>query len=120
MELVSRKVALAAGLPRYFTGRACKRGHVVERETIPGNCVECRRIRPPRKAVEAVEAEVAAVEAVEAVQETEVEARSRALELPPVGWMPPGWPPAWMPEDFPEIETELEAVELEEIGVGGG
>lgn len=40
----SRSEAKAFGLPRYFTGKACKQGHVAERFTA-GDCVECARER---------------------------------------------------------------------------
>ena len=38
----TRKEALALGLPRYFTGKPCKHGHIAERKT-KGGCIECRR-----------------------------------------------------------------------------
>lgn len=40
MEIITRKQALEQGLKRYFTGKACKNGHVAERH-ICGNCVSC-------------------------------------------------------------------------------
>ena len=39
--LVSRASAIAEGLPRYFTGVACKNGHVAERYTANKTCCEC-------------------------------------------------------------------------------
>jgi hypothetical protein len=39
--LVTRAQAKAAGLPRYFTGKPCPRGHVVERTTANGTCRLC-------------------------------------------------------------------------------
>jgi len=42
-EIVSRSVALAQGLKRYFTGRPCKQGHVDERHTSSGTCLTCGR-----------------------------------------------------------------------------
>lgn len=36
-----RAAALSEGRSMYFTGRACKRGHVCKRITSNGNCVEC-------------------------------------------------------------------------------
>lgn len=42
-EVISRKVAKARGLDRYFTGVPCKHGHVVERRTDTCACVECLR-----------------------------------------------------------------------------
>lgn len=40
-RLVSRDEAVAAGLPRYSTGRPCLRGHIVERYTCNSRCVAC-------------------------------------------------------------------------------
>lgn len=42
MTLVSRAEALAQGKTRYFTGTACKRGHLAERNTASRACVECK------------------------------------------------------------------------------
>jgi hypothetical protein len=42
MKPISREEAKALGLARYFTGKACGRGHVAERWLI-GNCVACGR-----------------------------------------------------------------------------
>lgn len=44
-SIVTRKVALEKGLPRYFSGKACKRGHVAERTTRGATCVVCNRER---------------------------------------------------------------------------
>jgi 5-methylcytosine-specific restriction endonuclease McrA len=41
-EIISRQEARALGLKRYFTGKPCKHGHVAERYTSIGNCVECQ------------------------------------------------------------------------------
>lgn len=41
MEIISRKEALAKGLPRYFTGKPCKHGHVAERSAGCGKCIAC-------------------------------------------------------------------------------
>jgi 5-methylcytosine-specific restriction endonuclease McrA len=41
--VVTRAEAKAAGLKRYFTGKACKRGHVAERLLSTGVCLECSR-----------------------------------------------------------------------------
>lgn len=38
-----RYEAMQAGLPTYLTGAPCKRGHIAERMTANGICVECRR-----------------------------------------------------------------------------
>ena len=39
--IVSRKVAAAAGLNKYFTGKECKNGHLAERYTASGSCSQC-------------------------------------------------------------------------------
>lgn len=41
MKVVLRREAKAAGLTRYFTGKPCPRGHVVERMTSSGRCHQC-------------------------------------------------------------------------------
>lgn len=38
---LSRKDAIARGLPRYFTGKPCKHGHIAERYTGNKTCCEC-------------------------------------------------------------------------------
>jgi 5-methylcytosine-specific restriction endonuclease McrA len=42
-KIISREEAKALGLRVYFTGVACKRGHVAERYVSNGKCVECKR-----------------------------------------------------------------------------
>ena len=44
MKIISRNQAKCNGEKRYFTGVACKNGHVSERFTKDGKCVECNRI----------------------------------------------------------------------------
>ena len=41
-RLVTRQEAIEGGLPKYFTGEACKNGHVSERQTISGACLACK------------------------------------------------------------------------------
>lgn len=43
--LISYEDAKAANLPRYFTGIACRKGHIAERTTIGRNCVKCQQER---------------------------------------------------------------------------
>lgn len=43
MDVVLRPEARLRGLTRYFTGKACKYGHVVERITSSGQCVTCSK-----------------------------------------------------------------------------
>lgn len=42
-KIVTRSEAKAAGLKRYFTGKPCGQGHVVERRTKNGECIACRK-----------------------------------------------------------------------------
>lgn len=44
MIIISKATALARGLPRYFTGRPCRRGHIAERYTLSLACVECKTL----------------------------------------------------------------------------
>lgn len=37
-----RAKAIAAGEPKYFTGKPCRNGHTAERYTMDGYCVTCR------------------------------------------------------------------------------
>ena len=48
MEKITRKAALCRGLKRYYTGKACKRGHVAERMVSTMTCVECKNERERR------------------------------------------------------------------------
>lgn len=41
-KIVSRKEAIILGLKWYFTGKACKRGHVCDRQVTDRNCRECK------------------------------------------------------------------------------
>ena len=44
MEIISREQAKERGLKRYYTGSPCRHGHLVERQTSDGRCIECRDI----------------------------------------------------------------------------
>lgn len=48
MEIITRRTAKGRGLARYYTGKPCKHGHVVER-AIDGHCIECQRNAHPEK-----------------------------------------------------------------------
>lgn len=48
-QLLKRSEAKTLGLDRYFTARPCKHGHVSERVTTSGVCVECEAIRSKRR-----------------------------------------------------------------------
>lgn len=43
--LITRKEANKLGLKRYYTGKPCKHGHIEERTTSNGVCMECSRIK---------------------------------------------------------------------------
>lgn len=56
-KTITRAEAKAQGLKRYFTGRACKRGHIAERQTDNGVCVDCRRENDRRHYAEGMAAD---------------------------------------------------------------
>lgn len=41
LQIIPRKIAKERGLKRYFTGKPCKHGHIAERSTANGVCIEC-------------------------------------------------------------------------------
>ena len=41
----SRNAAIELGARRYFDGKPCPHGHVAERYTLNGYCVDCQRQR---------------------------------------------------------------------------
>lgn len=43
LQIYSRATAKKLGLTRYFTGKPCKSGHVVERRAASGACLECEK-----------------------------------------------------------------------------
>jgi len=42
-EIIDRKMAIALGMKRYFTGKPCCRGHVAERIVSSSFCLDCDR-----------------------------------------------------------------------------
>lgn len=48
-EITTRADALATGRARYYTGEPCKHGHVAERNTMSGACVECAKANRERE-----------------------------------------------------------------------
>lgn len=50
-EIISRKVAHVAGAKRFYTGRPCNQGHLSERYTSSGNCIDCTTYKTPAKHV---------------------------------------------------------------------
>lgn len=57
MHVILRSEAKQLGLKRYYTGKACKHGHLTERFTNDGKCRECSRIDPSRQKFKEKEAE---------------------------------------------------------------
>lgn len=45
VNTITRKQAIDQGLPRYFTGKPCKHGHVVERYVLNWTCVTCHGLK---------------------------------------------------------------------------
>ena len=43
MEIITRAEAKEKGLTRYFTGKACKHGHISERSVGGWHCIECKK-----------------------------------------------------------------------------
>jgi hypothetical protein len=44
-EIILRETARFRGLLRYYTGKPCKNGHIAERFTSNGRCIECQNIQ---------------------------------------------------------------------------
>lgn len=45
MDIITRVEASEKGLTRFFTGEPCKHGHISERHTKSGTCIECGNAR---------------------------------------------------------------------------
>lgn len=45
MEIITRRIAIERGLSTYYTGKPCKHGHLSERKTLEGSCIQCRKAR---------------------------------------------------------------------------
>jgi 5-methylcytosine-specific restriction endonuclease McrA len=45
LHIIKRSVAIKIGLVRYFTGKPCPHGHITNRITKEGSCVECVAIK---------------------------------------------------------------------------
>jgi hypothetical protein len=43
LQIISRVEAKALGLKTFFTGKACRRGHIAERYVSSPSCVECKK-----------------------------------------------------------------------------
>ena len=58
-KIIARKEALAKGLKGFFTGKPCKRGHMVERRVDTGDCAGCVNQRSRKWRVANLDAELA-------------------------------------------------------------
>lgn len=50
LGIMKRREAFEAKLTRFFTGRACKNGHISERYVSTGSCIQCLKkkwVHPP-------------------------------------------------------------------------
>lgn len=45
MQIILRAEAKTLGLKRYYTGKECKNGHIAERQTSDGCCLDCSKIK---------------------------------------------------------------------------
>jgi hypothetical protein len=73
---MERSEALALGLTKYNTGRACRNGHYADRYTDSGSCQECVNGKPSVRVVLSPEY------AAQAAQLVEVKLRAYASDLP--------------------------------------
>jgi len=44
LVIISRREAFIKNVSRFFTGKPCKYGHLCERQTSNGACIECLKI----------------------------------------------------------------------------
>lgn len=44
-EIIDRKMAIALGLKKYFTGKPCCRGHMSDRRVAGGACLSCEQYK---------------------------------------------------------------------------
>ncbi len=42
MDIIERREAIDRGLEKYFTGLKCKHGHIAQRYTVNGSCMDCQ------------------------------------------------------------------------------
>lgn len=75
MKTISREEAKAYGLPRYFTGIPCSRGHVSERQVSNHTCKECQKISTSNQPKERIKASKA-----KGYQKNKMAERERSLK----------------------------------------
>ena len=66
-KIITRQEALARGLPRYFTGKPCKRGHIEERYVANNGCRGCLRKRPLPTSIQIVDFNVEIITRADAI-----------------------------------------------------
>jgi hypothetical protein len=49
LQVMTRREAQERGLKRFYTGVQCFRGHVAERYTCNGGCVDCLNFKTPKR-----------------------------------------------------------------------
>jgi hypothetical protein len=52
MEIIDKQSAKSSGLKYYFTGKPCKRGHIVQRYCRDSMCTQCLKLRYSKRAKE--------------------------------------------------------------------
>ena len=59
-KIITREDAINKGLPNYFTGIPCQKGHISKRRTLNGVCLKCdyERAKEKRALIKAKRAEV--------------------------------------------------------------
>lgn len=72
METITREEAAKQGLKKFFSGKACVRGHVSERFVSSGGCIDCTTItnRKTRRKLKRLIREARAQSAVPAAEQT--------------------------------------------------
>ena len=60
--IINRSQAVQSGVMRYYTGKPCTNGHIAERYTVSGACLECLsdRTKNVRERIKSVRAALAA------------------------------------------------------------
>lgn len=88
MEIISKKDAEAAGLKKYFTGKACKHGHITYRYVQSSTCAACVGVAvavtksPDAGAIRAEAQAVGEVRLKALKQLTEENIRAATVDLP--------------------------------------
>ena len=96
MQIIDRADATAQGLSKYFTGKPCKKGHICERYTKFGVCVDCTSEWNAKKGKE--------------YRRLYMEKRRRACGVLPV-------PPKMSPEESRKRRVELAIIRRRAKGV---